>query len=151
MAALFLVNRFFKKSSSRSKLLHRRPVNCVSTSVWRSPGEPGISSLYQAHVALRSMKSCTSLGNERGNDASSSLYPCANAGETIVTTSARLWQARLIGFPFFDQLHYIANVPEPIRDAGGHSRRHANAAVDPEEVIPISGSRRRGASGLGVL
>jgi hypothetical protein len=39
---------------------------------------------------------------------------------------------------FPDQLHDVANIPEPIRNASGHSGRHANAAVDPGEITPGS-------------
>src|ERR1044071_8551443 len=41
-------------------------------------------------------------------------------------------------FPIFDQLHDVADIPEPIRNASGQVRRHANAAVDPGEIIPAS-------------
>ena len=44
-------------------------------------------------------------------------------------------------FPFLDQLDDVADVPKPVRKVSGHSRRHANAAVDPGEIIP---SRKEG-------
>ena len=43
--------------------------------------------------------------------------------------------------PFLDQLHDVTNVPEPVRNASGHSGRHANAAVDTGEIIPASVQR----------
>jgi hypothetical protein len=43
------------------------------------------------------------------------------------------------GFPFFDQLYNIANVPKRVRETDSDSRRHANAAVDPGEIIPCNG------------
>jgi hypothetical protein len=43
-----------------------------------------------------------------------------------------------MGFPLLDQLHDIASISEPIRNTSGHSRRHANAAVDPGEIVPAS-------------
>src|SRR3954463_5259661 len=56
---------------------------------------------------------------------------------TAENSGAKMIRALIALPPILNQLHDIANVPEPICNASGHRGRHANAAVDTGEVIPL--------------